>query len=377
MATRILACALLVLISNREIIAQSPHVSPQIQVAGEPNGAPHVLQRNEKTQNPDKSELIAQFEAQIQANPDDVLARTALSDLYSQTGQNDKNLEQSIWLIQHHPESTILSPSALGGPGAKFALANYQQLKIAWEGALADHPSDPQVLYCGGLFFRELELDRGRALELFSHARQLQPANSMYLEAVARVYKEAIVTNRPDHRPNSAYEELMSRLRTELPNATDAALLNQVGSSLAQNDNPNRQLGLQFIERAITLEPDNPRWKVALETAKNPIVTPKILTPPNAVRMDNDVAEANLIKKVEPVYPSLAESARISGSVEFTAVIGTDGRIQSLQLVRGHPLLVRAGREAVLQYVYKPTLLNGNPVPMVTNIVIPFELPQQ
>ncbi|MFL6448280.1 MAG: hypothetical protein ACJ746_11405 [Bryobacteraceae bacterium] len=45
--------------------------------------------------------------------------------------------------------------------------------------------------------------------------------------------------------------------------------------------------------------------------------------------------------------------------------------------MRGHPLFVNAAREAVMQYVYKPILLNGSPVPVITSIIVPFESPQQ
>ena len=85
---------------------------------------------------------------------------------------------------------------------------------------------------------------------------------------------------------------------------------------------------------------------------------------------------ANLVRKVTPVYPPLAKQARIQGTVRFTAVIGKDGTIQNLQLVSGHPLLVAAAQEAVKQWVYKPTLLNGEPVEVVTQIDVNFTLSQ-
>jgi protein TonB len=94
------------------------------------------------------------------------------------------------------------------------------------------------------------------------------------------------------------------------------------------------------------------------------------------VRVGGQVAEANLIRRVQPVYPPLAKSARVSGTVEFTAVISKEGNIENLQLVRGHPLLVNAAREAVLQWNYKPTLLNGQPVEVVTSIIVNFTLSQ-
>jgi len=92
------------------------------------------------------------------------------------------------------------------------------------------------------------------------------------------------------------------------------------------------------------------------------------------IRVGGNVQAANLIKKVTPAYPPLAKQARISGTVQFTALIGADGSIQSLQLVSGHPLLVESAQEAVKQWMYKPTLLNGNPVEVITQIDVNFTL---
>jgi protein TonB len=66
----------------------------------------------------------------------------------------------------------------------------------------------------------------------------------------------------------------------------------------------------------------------------------------------------------------------VQGTVEFTAIISKDGNIENLKLVRGHPLLVNAAREAVLQWKYKPTELNGQPVEVITDIIVNFTLSQ-
>lgn len=94
------------------------------------------------------------------------------------------------------------------------------------------------------------------------------------------------------------------------------------------------------------------------------------------LRIATGVAEANLVHRVMPVYPPLAKSARVQGTVEFTAVINKEGQIENLRLVRGHPLLVEAAREAVLQWRYRPTLLNGQAVEVVTDIIVNFTLSQ-
>jgi protein TonB len=92
------------------------------------------------------------------------------------------------------------------------------------------------------------------------------------------------------------------------------------------------------------------------------------------IKVGGNVQQANLIKKVMPVYPPLAKQARISGTVRFTAIIGRDGSIQNLQLITGHPLLVPAATEAVKQWLYRPTMLNGEPVEVITQIDVNFTL---
>ena len=97
---------------------------------------------------------------------------------------------------------------------------------------------------------------------------------------------------------------------------------------------------------------------------------------PARIRVGGNVQAANLIRKVIPVYPPLAKQARIQGTVRFQAIIGKDGTIQNLQLVSGHPLLVANAQQAVSQWVYRPPLLNGAPVEVVTTIDVNFTLSQ-
>ncbi|HTB12575.1 MAG TPA: TonB family protein [Bryobacteraceae bacterium] len=94
------------------------------------------------------------------------------------------------------------------------------------------------------------------------------------------------------------------------------------------------------------------------------------------IRVGGMVEANNLVMKVTPVYPPLAKQARIQGTVRFTALIGADGNVVSLQLVEGHPLLVASAREAVAQWQYKPTLLNGNAAEVITQIDVNYTLSQ-
>jgi len=96
--------------------------------------------------------------------------------------------------------------------------------------------------------------------------------------------------------------------------------------------------------------------------------------PPKRIRVGGNVQSARLVRQPKPVYPPLARQARIQGTVRFNAIIGKDGRIANLTLVNGHPLLVPSATAAVKQWVYKPTLLNGEPVEVVTVIDVNFTL---
>jgi protein TonB len=95
---------------------------------------------------------------------------------------------------------------------------------------------------------------------------------------------------------------------------------------------------------------------------------------PQRIRVGGNVQQAKLVNQPKPVYPPLAKQARIQGTVRFNAIIGRDGAIANLQVVSGHPLLVPAALEAVRQWKYQPTLLNGEPVEVVTQIDVNFTL---
>jgi len=94
------------------------------------------------------------------------------------------------------------------------------------------------------------------------------------------------------------------------------------------------------------------------------------------IRVGGNVQQAKLIRQPRPIYPPLAKQARISGHVILNAIIGKDGTIQNLSVASGHPLLIPAALDAVKQWVYQPTLLNGEPVEVVTQIDVNFTLSQ-
>ena len=97
---------------------------------------------------------------------------------------------------------------------------------------------------------------------------------------------------------------------------------------------------------------------------------------PKRITIGGNVQQAKLVRQPKPVYPPLAKQARISGVVHLAAVISKDGTIQDLKVISGHPLLIPSALEAVKQWVYQPTLLNGEPVEVSTQIDVNFTLSQ-
>jgi TonB family protein len=85
-------------------------------------------------------------------------------------------------------------------------------------------------------------------------------------------------------------------------------------------------------------------------------------------------SEAHLLKVVQPAYPPLAREARVQGNVEFVATISRNGDVRELRLVSGHPLLVKAAEDALVQWKYTPALENGKPHETNTNVVVRFVL---
>ena len=120
----------------------------------------------------------------------------------------------------------------------------------------------------------------------------------------------------------------------------------------------------------------DPRSRVAPAPPPPPPPASLPVETPQRIRIGGNVQKAKLIQHVDPVYPPLAPQARISGVVRINVVIGKDGTVEKLTLASGHPLLVPAAMEAVKQWVYQPTLLNGQPVEVVTQVEVNFDLNQ-
>jgi periplasmic protein TonB len=136
------------------------------------------------------------------------------------------------------------------------------------------------------------------------------------------------------------------------------------GIQIAAGDGTTGGTGPMLFQQAVVNRPPAP--------------PPPRRDPPHAapVPVSGGVQMAKLIRQVVPVYPQLARTARIAGVVHLIGVIAKDGTIRNLQVIDGHPLLTRAALDAVSQWVYKPTLLSGEPVEVICPIDVVFKLGQ-
>jgi len=96
--------------------------------------------------------------------------------------------------------------------------------------------------------------------------------------------------------------------------------------------------------------------------------------PQQAIRVGGQIKEPKKLKHVNPTYPDIAKQARVQGVVILECTISPQGKVSDVKVLRGIPLLDQAAIDAVKQWVYTPTLLNGVPVPVIMTVTVNFKL---
>jgi protein TonB len=101
----------------------------------------------------------------------------------------------------------------------------------------------------------------------------------------------------------------------------------------------------------------------------------RVVRPSGPRRVGSVIVSPTLVTRVEPVYPAEALSARVQGIVIVEARIDTKGKVTDARVLRSIPLLDQAALDAVKQWVYAPTCLNGAAIPVIAVVTVPFKLP--
>lgn len=362
---------------------------------------------DERAPNPGLAQLIAagsnlsaaearQIEEQLLRDPEDLAARAKLISYYVLNQIVEPRLQHVFWLIEHHPESEIALFYSRQHVGANGNLAqsqlDYEHARTLWLQQVTAHAGDARVLGNAASFIGDR--DRFTQEDLLKRARAVDPSNPEWAQSLAFVSARAIALSfwapaAPPWAPEvpPLDPSFAVAAKAGLETSTDAVLVGTVGELLA-GDAPGgslpgpeqRDYAEYLLNRAQSIDASNLEWSSALTRLRAARENPPAQSPPSGVqriRVGAAVQQSNLLHQVDPVYPPLARQARIQGVVRFNVVIARDGHIGNITLINGHPLLVPSAQEAVKQWVYRPTLLNGDPVEVATVVDINFMLPRE
>lgn len=329
-------------------------------------------------------EDIAALESHILQNPGDLDARMTLLRVYiaaapppdyDDPGRRSVRLQHILFLVEHYPQAAVSASRAAyvyGANGPYANVADHEAVRSQWLAAVQGHPRDKAVILNAAKFL-EVE-DQDDTERVLQRAMDAEPENREVAANLGFLYAMEIL--RPD---------LAAHATADMEQSSNAIVLAAAGTALpnlAVKSNGARTIDQKIFDfaeelsaRARRLAPDDsdiqglmPFIKYFAD-AQEGLVLPATSSP-TRIKVAEKVQATNLIRKIEPQYPEEARNAGITGEVRMTAIISKDGTVQNIQLISGHPLLVSAARDAVERWQYRPTLLNGNPVEVVTTITV-------
>jgi TonB family protein len=333
-------------------------------------------------------DAVESFQKAVDLDPNNVTARvylaTAFMSQYIPGAESPENTEiarkaedQFTRVLQIDPVNTtalasmasLMYQQAQGMPDLDQKIRKLDEAASWYEKLIAADPQNKEAYYSLGVIdwakwyapYLRTRTDLGMKPEqpgpLPNPARlELKQQYSSMIEHGISSLDKALQLD-PQYSDAMAYMNLLIRERADLAESQE-----QYRSET--------ELADQWVQKA--LQTKKVQAAAQLETPPPPPPS----SAPQRIRVGANVQQANLIRNVDPVYPPLAIQARVQGTVRFAAIIGRDGRVQNLQLISGHPILVEAAREAAGQWEYRPTLLNGSPVEVVTTLEVNFKLPE-
>jgi outer membrane biosynthesis protein TonB len=206
------------------------------------------------------------------------------------------------------------------------------------------------------------------------------PAERSTNPAERRIIQAPLVLRKESESPQSlpvAKAAPASEIRPEIPRTaplTDEVEPSSTTAALVQTPTRDAEPLVAHLEPTATLGP---------LVVTPPPLTANVVPPPGPtiqqaksqpIMVSSALQAAKAIKLVPPSYPPIAKSLHLQGTVRFNALVGGDGRIRNLQYVSGPSIMVPAASDAVKQWIYQPTLLNGQPIEVQTTINVNFKL---
>lgn len=115
-------------------------------------------------------------------------------------------------------------------------------------------------------------------------------------------------------------------------------------------------------------------FPASLGNGPAPIARPRSVAPVRVIQRSEKFEEGQLVKRIVPQYPQVARIARISDTVELLVLIGQDGRVRSIEVLSGNPMLAASAKAGVEQWRYRPAILDGHAVEVETRVTVHFVL---
>lgn len=393
----IAAAAVPLVVLAASALPEVRHVGPseQLTPAIQTPGAPTAVHQTRAAQ--PVIEPVPQLEQMMARNPDQISTRTKLMTQYIAEKEMEKAREQAWWIVENAPgsrDSYVASSALLPGRPLFKDDSDSARLREIWRGHLRKYGSTISVVELAALVLAELQ-DYFEAEELLLRARRIEPGNRVTLTQLARLYVSVLEPMRTANPNSPQVISFRPKAVSELETTTDANLVGLAGemltagqvimsagktaeeeAALRARQKARNELASKYLQHAIALDPENSRWRVALDRASG---EPQVVRLPEAapgvrrITVGGNVQRARLKNEVRPEYPPLAKQARIQGSVRFSVIIATDGTVKNITLLSGHPLLVQPATEAVKQWVFEQTLLNGEPVEVISEAEVHFQ----
>jgi TonB family protein len=324
----------------------------------------------------------ARLEEELAANPENLNARMTLLayNASDAPGALSMRLRQIAWFANRDLKANILgSPLASPGMTPPTDSETYEQIRQIWLRQLALNAADPEILDHATNFLRFSDPEAVEAAT--QKLKDETDRAAVFLGDLLGLSALGVTAVDPlSGRGTAAGSDLPStpfavKARGSLAKTDDLRVLYSAVSAVSAAGWSLGRAGhapagyMEFCQELLTrtkgFYPDTP---ATCDAPPQPVsVEPKL-------RIGGNIQAANLIKQVRPEYPEGAKSRGITGTVKFQATIGKDGSIQNLEMIGGPFALYKSARDAVSRWKYKPTLLNGNPVQVITTIDVNYML---
>lgn len=322
----------------------------------------------------------AEFEKKLKENEESVEGRTQLLAFAASRNEPvEMRARQISWLVQNRPGSSVLgTPHALifATPGPLQDAAGYEAIRNLWLDQVAKDPDDAMVLGHATWFLQLAEPEKAEAL-LIPAAPKMGGAAAWLGELYASAALGVTRLKPNDGRPTDVGDRIPEagfalHARLMLANTKDErillsalAMLTRLGWQLDETGRlPNGYAPFcqELLARVKTFDADVSYSCAPAGSGAAPASSGGTVQP------------ARLVTKVTPVYPGEAKGRRIQGTARFSATIGKDGKLKDLQLLSAPLIFYGSSRKAVLQWEYRPTALNGEPIEVITQIDVHYTL---